>query len=137
MDGLLAPWMDTAIRRSTINTRMRRYQDTIPGYRDSPFFYLLRTSHKRQSTTVGTAIPSPSRPTHALRLQSLYFDDHTNLSPPQQPFAIFTLLTLGVTTYASLYIGLGVTQLIGGVESPPEALKNVPLFVLTWVWPAA
>ncbi|KAF6750672.1 chitin synthase III catalytic subunit [Ephemerocybe angulata] len=53
------------------------------------------------------------------------------------PFGIFTILFLGVTTYVSLDIGLGVTQLIGGVESPPEALRNIPLFVLTSVWPAA
>ncbi|KAF5338206.1 hypothetical protein D9611_014603 [Ephemerocybe angulata] len=51
----------------------------------------------------------------------------TSLSPV--PFGIFTLLFLGVTTYVSLDIGLGVTQLIGGVESPPEALRNIPLFV--------
>ncbi|KAF5341052.1 hypothetical protein D9611_006152 [Ephemerocybe angulata] len=53
------------------------------------------------------------------------------------PFGIFTILFLGVTTYVSLDIGLGVTELIGGVSSPPEDLKNIPLFVLTSVWPAA
>ncbi|KAF6750664.1 chitin synthase III catalytic subunit [Ephemerocybe angulata] len=53
------------------------------------------------------------------------------------PFGIFTIFFLGVTTYVSLDIGLGVTELIGGMSTPPEALGNVPLFVLTSVWPAA
>lgn len=53
------------------------------------------------------------------------------------PFGIFTLLFFGATTYISLDIGLGVTELIGGVSNPPERLRSVALFVLTSVWPAA
>ncbi|KAF5341055.1 hypothetical protein D9611_006158 [Ephemerocybe angulata] len=56
---------------------------------------------------------------------------HGTPIPISFPFSIFTILFLGVTTYVSLDIGLGVMQLIGGVESPAEALRNIPLFVLT------
>jgi hypothetical protein len=52
------------------------------------------------------------------------------------PFYIFTLITLGVGIYISLDIALGVTNVIGGVSSPPEALRSIALFVLTSIWPA-
>lgn len=53
------------------------------------------------------------------------------------PYGIVSLMAFGVTLYISLDIGLGVTSLIGGVSDPPEALKNIPLFVLTSIWPGA
>ncbi|KAF8799889.1 hypothetical protein BYT27DRAFT_7119247 [Phlegmacium glaucopus] len=52
------------------------------------------------------------------------------------PFYIVTIIALGVTVYISLDIGLGITTLIGGVSTPPEALRSIPLFVLTSIWPA-
>ncbi|KAF9478912.1 hypothetical protein BDN70DRAFT_859249 [Pholiota conissans] len=52
------------------------------------------------------------------------------------PFYIFTVITLGVGIYISLDIALGVTTAIGGVSSPPEEIRSIPLFVLTSVWPA-
>ncbi|KDR85909.1 hypothetical protein GALMADRAFT_52946 [Galerina marginata CBS 339.88] len=51
------------------------------------------------------------------------------------PFHIFTLITLGVGIYISLDIALGVTDVIGGVSSPPESLRSIALFVLTSIWP--
>jgi len=52
------------------------------------------------------------------------------------PFYIFTIISLAVGIYISLDIGLGVTTTIGGVSSPPEALRSIALFVLTSIWPA-
>ncbi|KAH6903772.1 chitin synthase III catalytic subunit [Coprinopsis sp. MPI-PUGE-AT-0042] len=53
------------------------------------------------------------------------------------PYWIMTLITFGITVYISLDIGLGVTTLIGGVSTPPEALTSIAMFVLTSIWPAA
>jgi len=53
------------------------------------------------------------------------------------PFYIVSAIAFGVTVYISLDIGLGITTLIGGVSNPPEALKSIPLFILTSIWPAA
>ncbi|KAF6760974.1 hypothetical protein DFP72DRAFT_881922, partial [Ephemerocybe angulata] len=71
---------------------------------------------------------SPPPPSSPLLFSPPSFPVRT---PLQQPFGTFTILFLGVTTYVLLDIGLGVTQLIGGVESPPDALRNISLFVLT------
>ncbi|KAF5341056.1 hypothetical protein D9611_006159 [Ephemerocybe angulata] len=76
----------------------------------------LHRSLDRPSARTGTPIPISFVPP---------------TSPVDAPFGTFMILFLGVTTYVSLDIGLGVTQLIGGVESPPEALRNISLFVLT------
>lgn len=53
------------------------------------------------------------------------------------PFTIFTIIFFGVTTYISLDVGFGVTDVIGGVSDPPERLRSIALFVLTSIWPAA
>ncbi|KAJ7233098.1 chitin synthase III catalytic subunit [Mycena rebaudengoi] len=53
------------------------------------------------------------------------------------PFYALSVAFFGATTYIAFDIGLGVTQTIGGVSSPPSALGNIPLFVLTSIWPAA
>lgn len=52
------------------------------------------------------------------------------------PFAIFTFISLGVGIYISLDIALGITSAIGGVAVPPDSLKNIPLFIITSIWPA-
>jgi len=53
------------------------------------------------------------------------------------PFYFGTIISFGVTVYISLDIGLGITTVIGGVSHPPEALRSIPLFILTSIWPAA
>jgi len=53
------------------------------------------------------------------------------------PFSLVAAIAFGVTLYISLDIGLGITTLIGGVSKPPQALKSIPLFILTSIWPAA
>ena len=53
-----------------------------------------------------------------------------------QPLFLGSIVVFIVTVYISLDVGLGITTLIGGVSSPPEALKSIPLFVLTSIWPA-
>ncbi|KAF8167210.1 chitin synthase III catalytic subunit [Crassisporium funariophilum] len=52
------------------------------------------------------------------------------------PFYVFTVICFGVTIYISLDLALGVTQVIGGVSSPPERLGSIAMFVLTSIWPA-
>ena len=52
-----------------------------------------------------------------------------------QPFYIVSAVAFGVTVYISLDIGLGITTLIGGVSNPPDALRSIPLFILTSIWP--
>ena len=54
-----------------------------------------------------------------------------------QPLYIISAIGFGVTVYISLDIGLGITKLIGGVSTPPEALRSIALFILTSIWPAA
>jgi hypothetical protein len=51
------------------------------------------------------------------------------------PFYIIAAVAFGVTVYISLDIGLGITTLIGGVSNPPDALRSIPLFILTSIWP--
>jgi len=51
------------------------------------------------------------------------------------PLYGLSFIFFGVTVYIALDVGLGITTLIGGVSSTPEALKNIPLFVLTSIWP--
>ncbi|KAH9486153.1 Chitin synthase export chaperone [Psilocybe cubensis] len=53
------------------------------------------------------------------------------------PFYIFTAIALGVGIYISLDIALGVTNVIGGLSSPPSRLGSIALFVITSIWPAA
>ncbi|EAU81033.2 hypothetical protein CC1G_10152 [Coprinopsis cinerea okayama7 len=53
------------------------------------------------------------------------------------PYTIVSIIAFGVTLYISLDIALGATDLIGGVSDPPEALRSIPLFVLTSIWPGA
>jgi Chitin synthase export chaperone len=52
-----------------------------------------------------------------------------------QPLCVIVAVAFGVTVYISLDIGLGITQLIGGVSTPPEALRSIALFILTSIWP--
>jgi len=52
------------------------------------------------------------------------------------PLYIISLAAFGVTVYIALDIGLGITTTIGGVSSPPESLRSIPLFILTSIWPA-
>ncbi|KAF6750682.1 hypothetical protein DFP72DRAFT_508168 [Ephemerocybe angulata] len=85
--------------------------------------HLLRTSHKPCRCSARRYPDSPVDPKTRTTLTLVHFF--------VLPFGIFKILFLGVTIYVSLDIGLGVTQLIGGVESPPEALRNISLFVLT------
>lgn len=46
-----------------------------------------------------------------------------------------TTISLGVGIYISLDLALGLTTVIGGVSDPPEALRSIPLFVITSIWP--
>jgi len=52
------------------------------------------------------------------------------------PTILPALLLFALTTYLSLDTALGITSLIGGVSDPPLAIRSVPLFVLTSMWPA-
>jgi hypothetical protein len=51
------------------------------------------------------------------------------------PTLLPALLLFALTTYIALDTALGITTLIGGVSDPPEALRSVPLFVLSSMWP--
>ncbi|THU76893.1 hypothetical protein K435DRAFT_124580, partial [Dendrothele bispora CBS 962.96] len=53
------------------------------------------------------------------------------------PLTILTLAFFAATTYVSLDTGLGFTSALGPDSSDPLRLRNVALFVLTSVWPAA
>lgn len=54
-----------------------------------------------------------------------------------QPFYLVGAIAFGATVYISLDIGFHITNLIGGVSNPPDALKSIALFILTSIWPAA
>ncbi|TEB24880.1 hypothetical protein FA13DRAFT_1756768 [Coprinellus micaceus] len=51
------------------------------------------------------------------------------------PFTIFTIIFFGVTVYIGLDVGLGFTDVIGGLSDPPESIRSIALFVLTSIWP--
>ncbi|KAF9442746.1 hypothetical protein P691DRAFT_810152 [Macrolepiota fuliginosa MF-IS2] len=51
------------------------------------------------------------------------------------PLTIFSLIFFGGTMYIALDVALGVTDTIGGLSTPPERIKSIPLFVLTSIWP--
>jgi hypothetical protein len=53
------------------------------------------------------------------------------------PFGIMAVISLAVGIYISLDIALGITDVIGGVSEPPNALRSIALFVITSIWPAA
>lgn len=43
---------------------------------------------------------------------------------------------MAATTYISLDVGLTITSALGP-SNPPEALRSIPLFVFTSIWPGA
>jgi hypothetical protein len=45
------------------------------------------------------------------------------------------LVLFGGTVYIALDVAIGVTDTIGGLSSPPERIRSIPLFVLTSMWP--
>ncbi|KAJ7623787.1 chitin synthase III catalytic subunit [Roridomyces roridus] len=51
------------------------------------------------------------------------------------PFYAIAIVFFAATTYISFDIGLHITNAFGP-SSPPEALRSIPLFVLTSIWPA-
>lgn len=42
-----------------------------------------------------------------------------------------------VTMFIALTVAFGFTSAFGGLSSPPDILRNIPLFVLTSIWPGA
>ncbi|TRM62276.1 chitin synthase III catalytic subunit [Schizophyllum amplum] len=52
------------------------------------------------------------------------------------PFHIGAAAFFAATTYIGFDVALGITDTLG-TSTPPEALRSIPLFVLTSVWPAA
>jgi hypothetical protein len=59
----------------------------------------------------------------------------TELPLSVQPLMIGAIILFGGTVYISLDIAFGVTGTIGGLSSPPERIRSIPLFVLTSMWP--
>lgn len=51
------------------------------------------------------------------------------------PLIIVSLIFFGGTLYIALDVALGITDAVGGLSSPPERIKSIPLFVLTSIWP--
>ncbi|PPR03972.1 hypothetical protein CVT24_008320 [Panaeolus cyanescens] len=51
------------------------------------------------------------------------------------PFYIFSVICFAIGIYFSLDTALGISGVIGGVSSPPDALRSISLFVLTSIWP--
>jgi len=51
------------------------------------------------------------------------------------PYFGMAVVVFGVTTYISLDVGLGVTQVIGAPANPATSLRSIALFVLLIVWP--
>ena len=52
------------------------------------------------------------------------------------PMGIMAVICLGIGLYVGLDIGLGFTNVIGGLSTPPESIRSIALFVLTSIWPA-
>ncbi|KAJ8481210.1 hypothetical protein ONZ45_g15382 [Pleurotus djamor] len=52
------------------------------------------------------------------------------------PFSIFAFIFFAATTYIALDTAFSFTSAFGP-SNPPEALRNIPLFVLTSIWPGA
>lgn len=42
-----------------------------------------------------------------------------------------------VTMFIALAVAFGFTSAFGGLSNPPDVLRNIPLFVLTSIWPGA
>jgi len=42
-----------------------------------------------------------------------------------------------VTMFIALAVAFGFTSAFGGLSNPPDILRNIPLFVLTSIWPGA
>jgi hypothetical protein len=53
---------------------------------------------------------------------------------PQQPLYGFAILFFAATTYISLDTAFLFTNAFR--SDPPEALRNIALFILTSIWPA-
>jgi len=51
------------------------------------------------------------------------------------PIYFFSVAFFAATTYISLDIALGITQTLGPQTDDPGALRSIPLFVLTSIWP--
>ena len=51
--------------------------------------------------------------------------------------SIVAFLLFGLGVYIGLDVGLGFTDVIGGLSNPPDLIRSIPLFVLTSIWPAA
>ncbi|XP_006464084.1 hypothetical protein AGABI2DRAFT_209131 [Agaricus bisporus var. bisporus H97] len=62
-----------------------------------------------------------------------WIDDGTMSS--LMPLIIGSILVFAGTVYISLDVAFGVTDTIGGLSSPPERIRSIPLFVLTSMWP--
>jgi len=54
-----------------------------------------------------------------------------------QPLSIISIIFFGGTLYICLDIALGITETLGGLSSPPERIRSIPLFVLMNIWPPA
>ncbi|KAI4524789.1 hypothetical protein K523DRAFT_320247 [Schizophyllum commune Tattone D] len=52
------------------------------------------------------------------------------------PFHIGVVAFFAATTYISFDVALGITDTLG-TSNPTEALRSIPLFVLTSIWPGA
>jgi len=42
-----------------------------------------------------------------------------------------------VTMFIALAVAFSFTSAFGGLSNPPDILRNIPLFVLTSIWPGA
>ncbi|KAL9710062.1 hypothetical protein Ac2012v2_007124 [Leucoagaricus gongylophorus] len=51
------------------------------------------------------------------------------------PLSIISIIFFGGTLYICLDIALGITETLGGLSSPSERIRSIPLFVLMNIWP--
>lgn len=56
---------------------------------------------------------------------------------PSQIMLIGQFSFFFVTMFIALAVAFGFTSAFGGLSNPPDVLRNIPLFVLTSIWPGA